>query len=187
MGIYTMKKAILAIFILIPVFLTFWCTKRSESTPPVTVEAVSVDTIAIFPYVAFNVPAHTTELYEYIKNFLDEVEAQQIIPTGPLFILAGDSTQDHWALCFPIAEGTIVKEPLTVQKWTFAEVVKLKTIGSLKHIGLLEQKAKTKVDSLLNDSLYLGSPVAIRMIRYSATDFNPYRFQSEVWIPISHN
>ncbi len=182
-----MKRTVLIGIFLISILLSIWCTKKSKSNPPLTINSVSVDSIANFPYVAYTIPSFPDNLYEYIKNFIQEVETQQIIPTGPLFIITGDSTTNKWALCFPIAEGTMVKEPLTIRKWSFEEVVKLNTVSSLQEIGILERKVRVKVDSLLKDSLYSRGPVAIRMIHYGATDFDPYRFQSEIWVPIRHN
>ncbi len=181
-----MKKHYSVFIIALLVSLFFWCTKTDPPQTSVTIQAIQMDSIATFPYVAYIIPANPGELYEYIKNFLNEVEQQQIIPTGPLFLLTGTSRDNQWAICFPIAEGTIVKDPLKIQRWDFEEIVRLQAISSLQEIAGLEQAVRLRVDSLLNQQISLGNPVAIRMIHYSSTSFDPSHFQSEIWIPVAN-
>ncbi len=181
-----MNKHYSILLILALVSLLLWCTKKEPPKQTLTIHTVRVDSIATFPYVAYAIPANATNLYEYIKNFLNEVEQQQIIPTGPLFLITGFREGNQWALCFPIAEGTIVKEPLTIQRWDFEEIVRLQAISSLQEIDGLEKAVRLRVDSLLNQQVSLGNPVAIRMIHYSSTSFNPSHFQSEIWIPVTN-
>ncbi len=147
-----------------------------------------VENINSFPYVAFSFRGHFSEQFLALKAFLDEIEKQQIIPTGPLFIVYREipdypgTTETVMEFCFPTAEGTMVKEPLHLKTWDYSQVLSLELMGSVDEIT---QPDIAFLKSLRKGRLKANGPVVVRVIDYQKVSTSKNDFQGEIWVPLT--
>ena len=146
-----------------------------------------VENVNSFPYVAYAFQGDFSQQFLALKSFLEEIERQQIIPTGPLFILYREIPEHSgesdiiMEFCFPTAEGTMVKEPLQIKTWDYNQVLTVERIGSVDEIT---RPDLAFLRSLKNSQLQLNGPVVVRVIDYQKVSASDQNFQGEIWVPL---
>ncbi|RMG66840.1 MAG: hypothetical protein D6715_06000 [Calditrichaeota bacterium] len=139
-----------------------------------------------FIYVALDPSEIAGSAREAVSIFLREVANQQIVPTGPYFLVYYFDSLDNrpsprWELGLPTAEGTLVKPPLQLKRWGYPHLTCVRNV----RIELQPDAIGSDLHSFLNaQSLPCPSPVAV-LLWDSIGGSNPSSrwLKSEIWLP----
>ncbi len=143
------------------------------------------DTVSEFLYVALDPSDITGNPRDAFRLFLREVANQQIVPTGPYFLVYYfDSLNSHtpprWELCLPTAEGTLVKAPLRLKRWGYPHLTCVRNV----RIELQPDAVGSDLQNFLSEqSLPCPSPVAVLLWDSIGGRHNNRWLKSEIWVP----
>lgn len=170
--------------------LTLTCDKVDLKHENSQVEAkLSLQKLSKFAYVAIS---HTGpyEDFDLLKEeFLYELKKQQIISTGPPFVIYYNNPENttpnnlQWEIGVPTAEGTMVKEPLALKNWVYEKIAKV------------EKKEPTPITrniyplifkQISEKNLTYQGPTAVRILNNIEKD-SSRTGKTEIWIPLVDN
>jgi len=155
---------------------------KNESKPKLTLEQVSR-----FSYVAIQHKGPYQDYAELKEQFFDEIRKQRIIPTGSPFIVYYNNPENtspndlQWEIGIPIAEGTMIKEPLVLKDWIYEKVAKVKK----EEATPVTQNIYPIIFEQVNEkSLTYQGPMAVRVLTNLEEDTSGI-FKTEIWIPLA--
>ena len=137
-----------------------------------------------FPFIVYPLPGNRVD-FTAIQNFLDEIHAQQIIPTGPLFILYSHWNPEtklfhHIYLCVPTAEGTMVKPPLDLQYWNSSAVLTIQMNCPINTLSQLNSHFFQRIHYVPTSP---KKTAIVRLLDFFHNFQTSRSFQTEIWIP----
>ncbi|MFQ6083692.1 MAG: GyrI-like domain-containing protein [Candidatus Aminicenantia bacterium] len=181
-----MKKILLIFLSLLIIFLMVvfsWEKEKSEASQE---KSIAVKETTPFRYCALFHKGPFTEIENVVAQLIGEVQAQNIIPQGPMIGIYYNSPEEvapkelQWEFGFPVGEGTLVKSPLELKEWNFTLVV------SALHIGPYEESAKIypQIFEWMKANNYsIIGPIIERYLDQDPSKVKPEELRTEVWIP----
>ena len=174
-------------FLAIAFCLTLSCDKVDLKHDKTPVEAkLSLQSLSKFTYVAIR---HTGpyEDFDLLKEeFLFEIKKQQIISTGPPFVIYynnPDNTKPNdlqWEIGVPTAEGTMVKEPLAIRNWVYERIAK---VEKDEETPITRNIYPLIFEQINEKNLTYQGPTAVRILRNIEND-SSQTGKTEIWIPL---
>lgn len=170
-------------------FVSLTCGKFQNQSDAKEASRITMEIkhVAPFYYVAIE-HSHSNDFQMVLKQFQQEIETQQIIPTGPIFLIfyknpTGEENFGRiWAIGCPTAEGAMVKEPLVYRKWTYQQVATTRYRGSIRSV----KKTYTQIQNYVTQSNWINdAPIMNRVLDGLSSSLFSDNLRMEVWIPIS--
>jgi len=177
-------------FLAIALCLSLSCDKvdLKDENSQVKVK-LSLQNLSKFTYVAIR---HTGpyEDFDLLKEeFLYEIKNQQIISTGPPFVVYYNNPENtkpndlHWEIGLPTAEGTMVKEPLVLKNWVYEKIAKVEKDEEM----LITQNIYPLIfEQISEKKLTYQGPTAVRILNDIGNDTSQIG-KTEIWIPLVDN
>ena len=177
-------------FLAIALCLSLSCDKvdLKDENSQVKVK-LSLQNLSKFTYVAIR---HTGpyEDFDLLKEeFLYEIKNQQIISTGPPFVVYYNNPENtkpndlHWEIGLPTAEGTMVKEPLVLKNWVYEKIAKVEKDEEM----LITQNIYPLIfEQISEKNLTYQGPTAVRILNDTKNDTSQIG-KTEIWIPLVDN
>jgi predicted transcriptional regulator YdeE len=177
-------------FLAIALCLSLSCDKvnlkRDNSQAKAT---LTLQNLSKFTYVAIG---HTGpyEDFDLLKEeFLYEIKKQQIISTGPPFVVYynnPDNTKPNdlqWEIGMPTAEGTMVKEPLILKNWIYEKIAK---VEKDEETPITRNIYPLIFEQISEKNLTYQGPTAVRILNDIENDTSQTG-KTEIWIPLVDN
>jgi effector-binding domain-containing protein len=147
---------------------------------------VSVQKVEPFAYFCMRVKGSYSQIQEAVGRLMQEVQAQNAMPTGPLMGIyyndpaKVDSRDLEWEIGFPFSPSHIIQTPLVVKEWNFSQVAQCLHKGPYADLG----KTVAKVLEWMNANGYVpAGPVLERYLDMNPAELNPQDLKTEIWIP----
>lgn len=186
-----MIKKIPFFFILILLFITqTTCTKKQSAVKREAIESqhIQIKQTNSYHYVSIESRDNFNDFEQTVSQFFQEIQEQQIIPTGPIFIAIYENSPENagkitWEIGCPTAEGTMVKEPLQVKEWPFHEVASIMYAGHILEAPQITREIQTLIRQ---KKLSYSNPAVYRLLSRepNADSLIMATLNMEVWIPI---
>jgi effector-binding domain-containing protein len=147
---------------------------------------VSLQKVEPFAYFCMRVKGPYTQVQEAVGKLMQEVQAQNAMPTGPLMGIyynnaAETESKDlEWEIGFPFSPSHIIQPPLVVKDWNFAQVAACLHRGPYAESG----KTVTKIIEWMTANGYApAGPILERYLDMNPTELDPRDLKTEIWIP----
>lgn len=169
-------------------FIFLFSCSQKESDKSVQAETtLTVEEQPNFSYVAIEHQGPYEDHAMVMHDFKLELEKQQIIPTGPLFIIYYNNPENtpaeelKWEIGVPTAEGTMVKEPLILKQWFYEKIARVFRKGATP----LNENIYPIIFKYADETnlIYQG-PVAVRILYELKKDSSASLRNTEIWFPI---
>jgi DNA gyrase inhibitor GyrI len=150
---------------------------------------LTLETQTNFSYIAYEHVGSYDAYSEILDDFLREIKTQQIIPTGPVFVIyhnnPGETKQEDliWELGLPTAEGTMVKKPLILKNWHYEKIAK---VHYYTNLPLTENIYPIIFDQISEKNLTYHGPLALRVLNRVENVGVVDDSITEIWIPIAN-
>jgi len=150
---------------------------------------LTLETQTNFSYVAYEHIGSYEAYGEILNDFLSEIKIQQIIPTGPVFVIyhnnPGETKKEDliWELGLPTAEGTMVKRPLLLKNWHYEKIAKVHHYADLP---LTENIYPIIFDQISEKNITYHGPLALRVLNKIENVGVVDDSVTEIWIPIAN-
>lgn len=148
---------------------------------------LSFENLTRFTYVAIK---HTGpyEDFDLVKDeFLRELQKQQVISTGPPFIVYYNNPENtppgelEWEIGVPTPEGTMVKEPLALKIWMHEKIARVEKDQATPITRNIYPIILKQVNE---KNLTYQGPTAVRILNNMLDDTSHIQ-KTEIWIPLT--
>jgi AraC family transcriptional regulator len=147
---------------------------------------IAVQKTEAFAIVCLEEKGPFDRLQEAIGRLVQEMQAQNIIPAGPLLGIYYNSpdqvnAQDlRWEVGFPVTAQALVQPPLMKKEWGYTES------AVCLHQGAYEETGTTiaKILDWMDDNGYEpAGPIMERYLDMNPEELRPEQRKTEVWVP----
>jgi effector-binding domain-containing protein len=147
---------------------------------------VTIQTSEAFAFVCLEEKGSFERIQEAIGRLVQEMQAQNIVPAGPLLGVYYNSPDQvsakdlQWEVGFPVTAQAMVQPPLTKKEWSYTQ-----SAVSL-HQGAYEEAGETirKMLDWMEDNGYVpAGPIMERYLDMNPEELRPEQRKTEVWIP----
>jgi AraC family transcriptional regulator len=149
-------------------------------------EDIEVITVQPFGYCCIHKTAPFTEIEKAINELWQNMQAQQIMPTGAMFGVyynAPDQVSPEkldWEIGFPVSNVN-PQAPLQAKVWEHSQVAKTVHVGPYENTG----ETYEKVFAWMTQNGYEQTgPVMERYLTMPGPDVDPQGLRAEIWIPV---
>jgi AraC family transcriptional regulator len=147
---------------------------------------ISIQKTEAFAIVCLEEQGPFDRIQEAIGRLVQEMQAQNIVPAGPLLGIYYNSPgqvsdQDlRWEIGFPVTAQALVQPPLTKKEWNYAQS------AVCLHQGAYEDAGETirKILDWMDDNGYKpAGPIMERYLDMNPEELRPEQRKTEIWIP----
>ena len=149
-------------------------------------DSINVQQVEAFAYVCLPQKGTFDKIQDTIGSLLQEMQAQNIVPAGPLMGIYFNSPEQvkpenlQWEIGFPVTAQALIQPPLQKKEWNFNQVV-----VSL-HQGAYEKAGETilKMMEWMEANGYSpAGPILERYQDMNPDELKPEELKTEIWIP----
>lgn len=147
---------------------------------------ISIQTTEAFVFVGLEEKGPFDRIQEAIGRLVQEMQAQNIVPAGPLLGVYYNSpdqvsVQDlRWEVGFPVTAQALIQPPLIKKEWSYTQS------AVCLHQGAYEDTGETirKMLDWMDDNGYVPEgPIMERYLDMNPEELRPEQLKTEVWIP----
>jgi AraC family transcriptional regulator len=179
-----MKKSVLIIALAficaLPTFALAFGSDQVQSG------SVTIQTSEAFAFVGLEEKGSFDGIHEAIGRLVQEMQAQNIVPAGPLLGVYYNSPDQvsekdlRWEVGFPVTAQALIQPPLMKKEWNYTQS------AVCLHQGAYEETGETirKMLDWMEDNGYApAGPIMERYLDMNPEELRPEQRKTEVWIP----
>jgi effector-binding domain-containing protein len=149
-------------------------------------DSITVQQVEAFAYVCLQQKGPFDKIQEAIGSLLQEMQAQNVVPAGPLMGVYFNSPDQvkpedlQWEIGFPVTSQALIQPPLQKKEWNFTQVVVSMHQGPYEKTGETIQKMMEWMEA---NGYAPAGPFLERYMDMNPEELKPEDLKTEVWIP----